>query len=130
MKFQCTALFWVLLNATASSFATPSNYQSKSMTPLTSKVSLPFVYRGGSDSRSKLSAVQSPSQSMISTENLELLSERGRAAVMRLIENDIDASQRHVYGGWPEPGTQDEDKKRLSEQVRREFSLWQICIAA
>ncbi|KAL3943863.1 MAG: hypothetical protein SGBAC_002065 [Bacillariaceae sp.] len=54
---------------------------------------------------------------MVSTENLEVLSERGRAAVQSLIDDDVNSSQSHVYGDWPEPGTQDEDKKRLSEQL-------------
>lgn len=115
MKFQCTTLFWLLLNATASSFATPSNYQSKSVAPSTSTVG--SVCHGGSESRTHLCAVESPSQSMVSTENLEVLSERGRAAVQSLIDDDVNSSQSHVYGDWPEPGTQDEDKKRLSEQV-------------
>ena len=88
------------------------------MTPTTSTVCLPLVFRGGAESKSQLSAVESLSQSMVSTENLDLLPERGRAAVLSLIESDVNSSQCHVYGGWPEAGTQDEDKKRLSEQVR------------
>ncbi|CAJ1930583.1 unnamed protein product [Cylindrotheca closterium] len=87
------------------------------MTTSTSTVCLPGVFRGGAESRSQLSAVESLSQSMISTENLDLLPERGRAAVLSLIESDVDSSQSHVYGDWPEAGTQDEGKKRLSEQL-------------
>lgn len=117
MKFQSIPLFWLLLNATASSFATTSTCQSKSMATSTVASTVPFVCRGGEESRSRLSAVESPSQSMVSTENLDLLSERGRKAVLSLIENDLDASQKHVYGDWPEAGTQDDNKKRLSEQV-------------
>jgi len=117
MKFRCISFFWLLLNATASSFATPSTCQLKSMATSTVASTVPFICRGGEGSRSRLSAVESPSQSMISTENLDLLSKRGREAVLSLIENDSDASQKHVYGDWPEAGTQDEDKKRLSEQL-------------
>lgn len=54
----------------------------------------------------------------VSTDNLQLLSERGRKAVERLVSNDVDGSQSHVYSDWPEPGTQDDDKRRLAEQVR------------
>ena len=50
-------------------------------------------------------------------ENLELLSERGRQAIVGLIENDADGFQKHVYGDWPEAGTEDEGKKLLAEQV-------------
>jgi hypothetical protein len=121
MKFQYTALFWLLLNVSASSFATSSNYQSKSLeTSSSSSTRLPFIGRTGKESKSELSAsVESPSQSAVSIANLDLLSERGRETVLSLIENDVNGSQRHVYGDWPEEGVQDDDKIRLSEQVRK-----------
>jgi hypothetical protein len=53
---------------------------------------------------------------IVLTSNLELLSERGRIAIQNLVKND-DGSQKHVYANWPEPGIEDDGKKRLSEQV-------------
>ena len=58
---------------------------------------------------------------VVSEENLALLSERGRAAVERLVEHDAStdsSAQSHVYGDWPPPGTDDDGKKRLAEQVK------------
>lgn len=54
--------------------------------------------------------------------NWELLTPRGRAALERLIDHDADAvhggrSQLHVYGSWPEVGTDDAEKIRLAEQI-------------
>jgi UDP-sugar pyrophosphorylase len=54
----------------------------------------------------------------VSAENLALLSERGRAAVLNLVRHDAsEGAQRHVYGDWPPPGTDDEGKVRLAEQL-------------
>lgn len=120
MKFQSTALILLLLNASASSFAT-SSFQSKSIKSSSSSVRLPFLHRGGVSSASKLSAsVETSAEAAVSDANLDLLSERGRKAVLSLVENDVNGSQSHVYGDWPEVGTQDEDKIRLSEQVSRD----------
>lgn len=55
--------------------------------------------------------------SAVTDENLKLLSERGRKAIQTLMEFDQDGSQTHVYGGWPEAGTEDDGKKRLADQV-------------
>lgn len=52
----------------------------------------------------------------VTSENLAVLSERGQAALTSLVEHD-DGSQSHVYADWPEPGTDDEGKKQLGEQV-------------
>lgn len=55
---------------------------------------------------------------VVSVENLALLSDRGRQAVENLVQHDAaDGAQQHVYGNWPPPGTDDEGKKRLAEQV-------------
>lgn len=125
MKFQGSVLFWMLLNASsASSFSTPSTPVQRSASALTPSQSqstnlnirLPFVHRGGSQSSSQLSA-SVESAVAVSTENLQLLSERGRNAVESLISNDVNGAQSHVYSNWPEPGTQDDDKQRLAEQV-------------
>jgi hypothetical protein len=58
-------------------------------------------------------------EDFISTDNLALLSERGRTAIERLIQHDIEheGAQMHVYSKWPEPGTDDEGKRKLAEQV-------------
>ena len=51
--------------------------------------------------------------------NLELLSARGKAALENLKEYDSELrEQTHVYENWPPPGTSDEEKIALCEQVR------------
>jgi len=60
--------------------------------------------------------LKASTEASVST-NLEVLSDRGREAVQKLIDFDQDGSQEHVYGGWPDVGTQDDDKRRLGEQV-------------
>lgn len=50
---------------------------------------------------------------------MALLSDRGREALMRLMEHDVDVgAQRHVYADWPKCGEDDDGKVRLAEQVR------------
>lgn len=131
MKFQCSAVFWMLLNASsASSFATHRSYRTR--TSVESNIGavqtrLPFVpCRGGSSaqSSSKLSATSVESPVAVSSENLALLSERGREAVTNLIANDVSGAQKHVYSDWPAAGTQDDDKRRLAEQVGLFFQHW------
>ena len=128
MKFQCSASLWMLLSSSASSFATTRSSQrtnalqhpsiATSNKQLQSR--LPFVqFRGGSSSSSSQLAASVESTVAISSENLAILSERGRKAVVNLIESDVNGAQRHVYSDWPEAGTQDDDKRRLAEQVRR-----------
>jgi hypothetical protein len=51
---------------------------------------------------------------IVSADNLNLLSERGRNVIEKLKE---DASQSHVLADWPPPGTDDDGKIRLAEQV-------------
>ena len=60
---------------------------------------------------------------IISTENLALLSERGRQALERILECDTDGAQQHVYANWPEAGSDDDGKRRLTEQVKFKFTL-------
>jgi hypothetical protein len=68
--------------------------------------------------KAEASSQIAPSE-MVSVENLSLLSDRGRGAVQRLVEYDADRSdQAHVYGNWPPPGIDDNNKRRLAEQVR------------
>ena len=62
---------------------------------------------------------------MISKDNLSLLSDRGRDALQQLMDLK-DESQVHVYGGWPEVGVEDENKIKLSEQVRVIF-VYCVC---
>ncbi len=63
----------------------------------------------------RLSATMSP---VVSTENLALLSPRGRDAVERLIAFDVEGHQAHVYKNWPAAGEDDQGKQQLAEQVR------------
>ena len=61
-----------------------------------------------------------PSLDVISTSNWELLSERGKAAISKLILYDMSSGhhgQKHVFGDWPEVGVDDEEKIMLAEQV-------------
>ena len=87
--------------------------------------------RGGDTSSSSLSSTTStetsididigPSLDVISTSNWELLSDRGKAAISKLILYDMSSGhhgQKHVYGDWPEVGVDDEEKRMLAEQVR------------
>lgn len=80
--------------------------------------------RGGSieSGSSRFSVVASDaetsSQPAVSQENLELLSERGREAILNLLKFDAsDGAQKHVYSDWPEAGVEDEGKFRLAEQL-------------
>ena len=55
---------------------------------------------------------------VIDAANWELLSERGQAALARLIQADDGiGAQAHVYADWPAAGTDDQGKQRLAEQV-------------
>ena len=122
MKVPLANTILLLLNVSVAAFATRSNIGSTFLPSSTPKNMFPFLPRGGSSSESKLSAsVESPSKVELSPANLDILSERGRKAVQSLIDNDVDGSQSHVYGEWPEAGTQDEDKQRLAEQVSVKF---------
>ena len=59
---------------------------------------------------------------VISEGNWDLLSDRGKAALSRLIAYDVSSGnngQKHVYGEWPDAGTDDEEKRMLAEQVCR-----------
>lgn len=89
-----------------------------------------FLPRGGSlDSnvKSTLSSTGSavevdigPALEVISQGNWDLLSDRGKAALSRLILYDMSSGndgQKHVYGDWPEAGVEDDEKRMLAEQV-------------
>lgn len=55
---------------------------------------------------------------LVSPENLAVLSDRGRQVIQDLIDYDVDMAQSHVLGEWPPAGVEDEGKQRLAEQVR------------
>ncbi|KAL7541053.1 hypothetical protein ACHAXR_012370 [Thalassiosira sp. AJA248-18] len=92
-----------------------------------------FLPRGGSQdvtttsttslSSSTSATVESdigPALEVITQQNWDLLSARGKAALSRLILYDITSGhhgQKHVYGDWPEAGEMDEEKKMLAEQI-------------
>ena len=90
---------------TASAFGTvsPANYKSRNT---------PTFVRGGT---SRLEASTVDETTIVSTENLALLSKRGQKAIQLLQQ---DEAQRHVVADWPAPGTEDDGKIRLAEQVR------------
>ena len=120
MRFQFTTSFLLLIHASSSSSF--GNYGEK-VHYGRHRHRVPFVCGGGvqGSARSDLFAsVGTPPASTIdvSSSNLALLSERGRNAILNLIENDSEGAQRHVYGNWPEAGNDDEGKVRLAEQVR------------
>ena len=135
MKFQFTSAFGLLLlNASASSFGAnnPKKIGARRGSSAATVASgrIPFVSGGavtGGAFGTKLgSSVESAATSMeaaVTSENLELLSERGRKAILALIEHDVDGFQEHVYGDWPEAGSEDEGKKLLAEQVSRKASV-------
>ena len=86
--------------------------------------------RGGGDTSSTTSSLSSstatevdigPSLDVISQSNWDLLSDRGRAALSKLILYDMSSGhdgQQHVYANWPEVGVDDDEKRMLAEQVR------------
>eukprot|EP00536_Pseudo-nitzschia_multiseries_P005156 jgi/Psemu1/318586/estExt_fgenesh1_pm.C_930029 len=130
MKFQFTAGFsLLLLNASASSFAANSPRNIKRGWSSVVNGRIPFVSGGAISASSnelgniKLnSSVDSsptaePTSGVVSDENLELLSDRGRQAILSLGEHDVDGFQKHVYGDWPAAGSFDEEKKRLADQL-------------
>jgi len=54
----------------------------------------------------------------ITQDNWDLLSERGQKALSNLIHgDDVIQAQKHVYANWPERGTDDEGKRKLTEQL-------------
>ena len=87
--------------------------------------------RGGSQEHGKSAlssgstAIESdigPALEVLTQGNWDLLSDRAKAALSRLILYDMSSGndgQRHVYAEWPEAGVEDEEKKKLGEQVRR-----------
>ena len=82
-----------------------------------------LVSRGGSQLSGSGTAIEpdiGPSLGVITAENWELLSDRGKAALSRLILYDVanGHAQKHVYADWPEKGTDDEEKRGIADQVR------------
>jgi len=126
MRFQFTAAFTLLLlNSVASSFGSNNleTIHHRSFSSSGSSSRIPFVSRGGNNNIvgttiSRMStSVDCVTAKEISSDNLELLSERGRSAILSLIESDKEGFQRHVYGNWPESGIEDEGKIHLGEQL-------------
>jgi hypothetical protein len=82
-----------------------------------------LLSRGGSNysalSSTSIEPDIGPSLDLVTQANWELLSERGKAALSRLILYDVanGHAQKHVYADWPEKGVDDEEKRSLGEQV-------------
>ena len=84
--------------------------------------------RGGDTSSTTTSLLSStaaevdigPSLDVISQSNWDLLSDRGKAALSKLILYDMSSGhdgQKHVYANWPDVGVDDDEKRMLAEQV-------------
>jgi len=99
----------IVASTTAFGNSFSSHFAKKTFATRCEKVDV--CVRGGTSLRS--SAVEEA----ISSANLELLSEKGRSCLLELIAQD-DGSQKHVYSDWPEPGTDDEGKRKIADQVR------------
>jgi len=128
MKFQFTSAFTLLLlNASASSFGANSPKKIHQGSSFRS-TGIAFVSGGSVTSNNSFASTNTKLKSSgssdatcinasISSENLELLSERGKNAILSLIEHDVDGDQAHVYGDWPDAGAEDEGKKLLADQL-------------
>jgi hypothetical protein len=133
MRFSFAAIFaLVFLEASVSSFGTSASarntanrYKYPRTTFIANKVT--FTPRGGSSQSTELSGsidgTTTTQEQIVTAANLDLLSERGREVILRLIENDPKGYQKHVYGNWPDAGVEDDGKKRLADQVRRYFII-------
>ena len=108
MRLTIAALLTFL--TTASSFAT---YGVSASSSTIGAWGIP-TSRGGTTLDPLRSTV---SDTAVSSENLAVLSDRGRSALQRLMEHDTDGAQAHVYGGWPVAGTEDDKKQQLAEQL-------------
>lgn len=82
------------------------------------------VRGGDSDSSSCLSSTKEEVSmgetvsTYVSQGNWDLLSQRGQTALTNLINGDEGiGAQTHVYADWPEKGTNDEGKVKVTEQV-------------
>jgi len=125
MKVQFrTAFTLLLLNTSASSFGANSpNKIHRGSSRSTSSTGITFVSGGavnnafGTKLNCPADITSTSMAAAITSENLELLSERGRNVILSLIEHDVDGAQEHVYGDWPEAGVEDEGKKLLVEQL-------------
>jgi len=128
MNFRFTSAFTLLLlNASASSFGanSPKKINGGRVSSSHPSFGIPFISGGSSSSTlgTELhSSVESGDpttclEATVTADNLDLLSERGRNAILGLIKHDIDGAQAHVYANWPEAGVEDEGKKLLAEQL-------------
>jgi UDP-sugar pyrophosphorylase len=132
MRLLIAAASWLLWSTASSAFAGTSMHRGGA----SSSTSSPAFFRGGGAGDSSLSADSSAStrlslsasststgttttaSSTVSAENLKLLSARGRAAIERLVEFDKDQQhQTHVYSDWPDAGIEDDQKRKLAEQL-------------
>lgn len=121
MKYAFTSVWLMYAVSSTSSFATTSSLKNN---PFVARGTAPlptFGIRGGEKGTALNASVEkeATASSPVSSGNLDLLSPRGRKALQNLIAFDENTgAQTHVYGDWPEPGVDDEGKKKLVEQVR------------
>jgi hypothetical protein len=124
---------------TTTTFHTPRTQTCWGHTKPSQRQHLYTTYRGGNqDRKNNISALSMADTTAIaetseeilsligssglSIENYQLLSDRGKIAIQNLIRYDSEyQDQVHLYQNWPSPGTDDENKIRLCEQVIQFF---------
>lgn len=118
-------------NAFAASPSTPIAFRADSSLPSFTFVSKSISRGGATDLPTTITTTTALSATVdsvdvcpetvskfISSDNWSLLSARGKQALTNLITGDEGVgAQEHVYKDWPEAGTDDEGKIKLTEQV-------------
>ncbi len=126
-------------NAFAASPSTPIAFRADSSMPSVTFVSK-RISRGGATDLPTTTALSATVNSVdvcpetvskfISSDNWSLLSARGKQALTNLITGDEDVgAQEHVYKDWPEAGTDDEGKIKLTEQVSCMQKRYAYCMS-
>ena len=125
MKFAFSAV--LLVNSVAAFAARPFPFWGRSSSA-SAVATASFVGRDDRQGGNKNTCLQATpaavdsKPAVVEAGNWELLSVRGQAALSNLIQADEGfGAQTHVYNDWPAPGTDDEGKKRLADQVGFEF---------
>ena len=133
MRLTLIAVLWTAASSFGVYSTFPNQQPSRSRTfgIIQQNQQQPYHQRIGRKGVSFLSASKTVGSvnNAVSTENLALLSPRGRAAVecfMELDAFDGGYHQAHVYQNWPAAGEEDDGKQKLAEQVRR-YLLYLFC---
>mmetsp|Transcript_36124 Transcript_36124/g.84408 ORF Transcript_36124/g.84408 Transcript_36124/m.84408 type:complete len:415 (-) Transcript_36124:1534-2778(-) len=119
----CTTILLPLSTAFSSAVVPQKRIHQRDKSESCRRIPFLFTPRGGGlESSDDLGSSLKASNSVVilesvSRENLSLLSERGRVALENLVDFDVDGHQSHVYGDWPDAGTEDNGKCALAEQL-------------